>query len=151
MNIEDTVTELEANFTHRGLHFTTPFELKLPLTAYGYLDGKRFYFEVGAELTTLRLGVYDQAKVLAYAQQENDLLNKVFHTNLPLDVSLINENNPKFIPKDVTDMAELYTAHLMDDNTSIEDIFTKLVERLVPIDELVALPLSSCEICELTP
>lgn len=56
----EIIEELENEFSHRGLKFTTTFMGVLPVQAYGHIDGKRFYFRYRSDNATLKVGVFNE-------------------------------------------------------------------------------------------
>lgn len=53
------VKDLEAKFADRQLKFTVPFCGSIPVQAWGYMDGVRFYFRFRRDFGALRLGIAD--------------------------------------------------------------------------------------------
>jgi len=52
--------ELEAEFKDRELKFTVVFEGMVPVQAFGWLDGSRFYFRFRSDYASLIVGKYDK-------------------------------------------------------------------------------------------
>ena len=53
------VGDLESAFADRQLKFTVPFCGSIPVQAWGYMDGVRFYFRFRRDVGSLRLGIAD--------------------------------------------------------------------------------------------
>lgn len=66
------VKDLETTFADRQLRFTVPFGGSIPVQAWGYMDGYRFYFRFRRDVGSLRLGVADPE----YYVKINSLKNK---------------------------------------------------------------------------
>jgi hypothetical protein len=55
--VKAVVADLEAEFADRQLKFTVPFAGSIPVQAWGYMDGYRFYFRFRGDIGALRLGI----------------------------------------------------------------------------------------------
>jgi hypothetical protein len=59
--IDAVTADLEAKYADRGLKFTVSFAGAMPVQAFGYVDGMRFYFRFRGNSASLRVGPFDQA------------------------------------------------------------------------------------------
>jgi hypothetical protein len=55
--VKAVVEDLEAKYSDRKLKFTVPFRGSVPVQAWGYMDGYRFYFRFRRDIGSLRLGI----------------------------------------------------------------------------------------------
>lgn len=70
--VKTVVADLETTFADRQLKFTVPFGGSIPVQAWGYMDGYRFYFRFRRDVGSLRLGIASPE----YYVRINDLKNK---------------------------------------------------------------------------
>jgi hypothetical protein len=54
------IDQLEKRFSDRGLKFTIPFMGAVPVQAYGYIDGERFYFRFRRDIASIKTGVFNR-------------------------------------------------------------------------------------------
>lgn len=70
-DMEDAQRFLEAKYESRGLEFTSGFEGAVPVQAYGYVDGMRFYFRFRGNVSSLSIGPFDADYEKRYAHFSN--------------------------------------------------------------------------------
>lgn len=70
--MREVTSQLEKEYVERGLIFSTSFVGSIPVQAYGYLDGMRFYFRFRGNWASLRVGPYDQELEELYAMRVNE-------------------------------------------------------------------------------
>lgn len=117
---------LEDQFNKRGLQFTFPFEGLSLMQAYGYLDGKRFYFHLRNGDASLCVGVYDKATEIKRLCGQNVTLPTV--EALPV-VEIPKETDPDLFPSIV-----LLVSHLESRRERLVDVFSALIENLKPVE-----------------
>lgn len=71
-SMREAVAQLEKDCAERGLIFSTSFVGALPVQAYGYLDGMRFYFRFRGNWANLRVGPAEQELDELYAVRVNE-------------------------------------------------------------------------------
>lgn len=151
---------LEERFVDRGLQFTRRFSGAVPVQAYGYIDGLRFYFRLRHNTASLRCGPYDLGiEVVTYRNTHDSYLTKL--TRL-VDAGEIKENDEArvaltrnalnrlrmqspdstdFYPYRITLRSEIddvipgdvYLGWLEPD--ALAELFVRLVESLSPVPE----------------
>ena len=158
------VEDLETTFADRKLKFTVPFCGSIPVQAWGYMDGVRFYFRFRRDVGSLRLGLADpehyvkinnlknKREALELAKLEDGLksgaLSKEeyaeeleFMTRFAKtkDEKVPEFNAPQFYPTHIKKESSIreYTGEQYEGTLTphqMQDIFTKLVILLEDCD-----------------
>lgn len=125
----DRETELlEAQFNKRGLQFTSPFEGLSLMQAYGFLDGKRFYFHLRHGNASLCVGVYDEATELRRTQQNEKLETGLACNGTVPTTEMPQETDPNLFPSVV-----LLASRMESTREKLVDVFSTLVNNLKPV------------------
>lgn len=134
---------LEEAFPELGLRFTKGFKGAMPVQAYGWILGERFYFRFRGDLASLTLGTVNAEKAVAEvenrikfiagtdepsAERRQEIVDKfklVVKSDLSVDA----------FPSDVSQRVVIggYTGDIWNGSlTPVEakDLFTKLVKKL---------------------
>lgn len=158
------VEDLETTFADRQLKFTVPFCGSIPVQAWGYMDGVRFYFRFRRDFGALRLGIADpeyyvkinnlknkrEAEQLAKLEDELETgkLTKAeydewldFYTrfNRTKDEKVPELDDPQFYPTHIKRDSSIreYTGEQYEGALTpaqMKDLFTKLVNLLEDCD-----------------
>lgn len=162
--VKTAVETLEAKYAARQLKFTMPFSGSIPVQAFGYLDGYRFYFRFRHDFASLRLGLaspeyYDRVNAnrkerdrSRRAKYDADLAaGKITKEEYDEEVKFatmfikdVDEKAPEF------DEPHFYPTHIKEESAiedytgepyngiltppQMEDVFTRLVDNLVECD-----------------
>lgn len=162
--VKAVATDLETQYSDRELKFTEPFCGSVPVQAWGYMDGYRFYFRFRGDTGSLRLGIANpeyyvrindlrakrEARKLAQLEdglktgaltqseydEEMEFVNLFGKTE---DEKVPEFDEPRFFPTHIkkSSMVLNYTGERYEGTLTPEqmlDIFTKLVEGLEECD-----------------
>ena len=162
--VKVVVEELENKYVARQLKFTVPFGGNIPVQAFGYMDGYRFYFRFRRDVASLRLGIanpehYVRINALRknrersqLAKYEADLASgqltkaeydeelEFFHMfSKTEDEEAPEFDDPQFYPTHIKKESVVrdYTGEPYEGSltpSQMEDVFTKLVENLEECD-----------------
>lgn len=120
---------LEEQFNKRGLQFTAPFEGLSLMQAYGYLDGKRFYFHLRNGDASLCVGVYDRAAEMRKVRQTSEDQNPRTGSKAgQAKADIPKETDSHLFPSVV-----LLASHKESDRERLVDLFANLIENLKPV------------------
>lgn len=162
--VKVVVEDLENKYAARQLKFAVPFGGSIPVQAFGYMDGYRFYFRFRRDVASLRLGIanpehYVRINALRknrqseqLAKYEDDLATgkltkaeydeelEFFHTFSKTEDEKAPEfDDPQFYPTHIKKESVVldYTGEPLEGSLSpsqMVDVFTKLVENLEECD-----------------
>lgn len=121
---------LEEQFNKRGLQFTAPFEGLSLMQAYGYLDGKRFYFHLRNGDASLCVGVYDRAAEMRKVRQTSE----DNRPNPGLSTSRMRADIPKETDSRLFPSVVLLASHVESDRERLVDLFANLIDNLKPVE-----------------
>lgn len=134
---------LEEAFPELGLRFTQGFKGAIPVQAYGWILGQRFYFRFRGDIASLNLGTVDREKAVAAAEnrikflagtdepsaeQREDIMER-FNIVVKSDLSV------DAFPTEVSQRVVIggYTGDVWNGvltPAQAQDVFAKLVEKL---------------------
>ena len=98
------------------------------MQAFGYLDGKRFYFGLRGNIASLTVGRYDRDVEVRLAAEQNERLGFVIgetHLSQPVE-----EDAPDLFPS----VIELQSREEVN-GRKLFNVFSLLVESLEPVED----------------
>ena len=132
----DKETELlEAQFNKRGLQFTSPFEGLSLMQAYGFLDGKRFYFHLRHGNASLCVGIYDKAAELKRIRRNEGTSPQPAQGHKK---GLQSSPIPKETDLNLFPSVVLLTSRVESHQQKLVDVFSALVDTLKPVENTVS-------------
>lgn len=129
MKWDKEAEQLETQFNKRGLQFTSPFEGLSLMQAYGYLDGKRFYFHLRNGNASLCVGVYNKAAEMKKVRHDAEPQTTKGHRKGLLGSEIPKETDPDLFPSVV-----LLVSRVESTRDRLVDVFSTLVDNLKPVE-----------------
>lgn len=162
--VKAVVANLEAKYADRQLKFSVPFSGSIPVQAFGYIDGYRFYFRFRHDCASLRAGIASpeyyvrintnrkERELSRLAKLEDDLATgKITRAEYDEELDFFSlfkkdedEKAPEFddthfYPTHIKEQSEVdnYTGEPYEGSLTapqMNDVFTRLVDNLVECD-----------------
>lgn len=113
--------ELESQLASEGLRFTKPFHGAMPMQAYGWLRGERFYFRFRGDNASLLVGTVDPKKA---KDDFNQRAGRFARAGMQADLRRETGDPDAIVPKDADIPAEVLALAIGKLNLTVETDFS---------------------------